>query len=271
MLVARDARPEDHAAFVALVPELQVDDPVPSADDWWAVMGPQTVVLADDGRVVAYIYFQILAGTGYIRHVVVDPQRRARGLGRLLMATVADRLRAAGCARWCLNVKPDNAAALALYHRVGMRLAHRSAAVRFTWDLVDRLPEGDMSLTTCPIDPAEDAALERALDLPPGQLASHRRNPRRIDVRLHDPRAPHDLGLGLASFIPSYPGAFPFRVARPTLARPLLTGLRAHASPDRDHVQVVLEGDEPLTALLVAAGARVHMEFLHLRGDLPDP
>ena len=270
-MIVRPARPGDHAAFVALFPELHVDEVTPAQDAWWAVMGPQTLVIEDDhANVVAYVYFQVLADTGYIRHVVVHPDHRGRGLGLRLLASVAERLRAAGCAAWCLNVKPDNAAAIALYHRVGMRTAHSSAAVRFTWDLVDRLPNCDLSLTTCPIDPADDAALERAMDLPSGQLANLRRVPTRIDLRLHDPTNPRDLALGLASFDPTFPGAFPFRVARPALARPLLAGMRTHALPDVDHVQIVIEGDEPLLALLVAHGARVHMSFLHLRGRLGD-
>jgi len=267
----RPARQDDYPAFVALFPELGVDEVIPDRDKWWATLGPQTLVLDVADDVAAYVYFQILAGTGYIRHVVVHPEHRGRGLGLRLLGAVAERLRDAGCTTWCLNVKPDNAAALGLYHRVGMRTAYSSAAVRFTWDLVDRLPDNDTSLIkTCRIDPAEDAALERALNLPSGQLANHRRVPTRIDLRLHDPANPHDLGLGLASFVPTFPGAFPFRVARPSLARPLLAGMRTHALPHLDHVQVVTEGDEPLLDLLVSAGARIHMTFLHLEGPVPD-
>lgn len=268
-MTLRPARPDDYPAFVALFPELRVDEAVPDAERWWATLGPRTLVIDLDGLVAAYVYFQVLAGSGYIRHVVVHPDHRGRGLGLRLLNAVAERLRDAGCRTWCLNVKPDNTAAIGLYHRVGMRTAYSSAAVRFTWDLVDRLPDCDLSLTTCPIDPAEDAAIERALGLPSGQLADHRRVPTRIDLRLRDPADPQDLGLGLASFVPTFPGAFPFRVARPSLARPLLAGMRTHALPHLDHVQVVIEGDEPLLAQLVAAGARIHMTFLHLEGPVP--
>lgn len=276
-MTVRPARRTDYPAFVALFPELRVDEAVPDEQAWWSSQGPQTLVItditdaaddADDAQVIAYVYFQVLADTGYIRHVVVHPDHRGRGLGRSLLAAVAEHLRRAGCSAWCLNVKPDNTPALSLYHSVGMRTAYQSAAVRFPWDLVDRLDPSDMSLRTCRIDPAEDAALEQLLKLPHGQLANLRSSPARIDLRLDDPANPHDLGLGLASFNRDFPGAFPFRVARPSLARPLLTGLRAHARPDLDPMQVVLEGDEPLAQQLVAAGARVHMSFLHLRGPL---
>lgn len=265
----RDARPDDYPAYVALFPELGVDDPILDRDTWWAVLGPQTIILEQAGRVVAYVYFQILDGTGYVGHVVIHPDHRGRRLGQVLMTAVADRLRAAGCAAWCLNVKPDNTAAIRLYERVGMRHAYDSAALRFTWDLVDRLPMTDMSLTTCRIDPAEDTALERAMALPIGRLANLRRNPTRIGLRLLDPAAPQDLALGLAVFDPTFPGAFPFRVARPTLARPLLTGMRALALPHLDHVQVVVEGDPALQDLLIAHGARNHMPFQHFKGPLP--
>lgn len=268
-MTLRAALQSDYPAFVALFPELHVDELVPDEAKWWATLGPQTLVIDEHGLVVAYVYFQILAGTGYIRHVVVHPDHRGRGLGLRLLNAVAERLRAAGCTTWCLNVKPDNAAALALYQRVGMRTAYSSAAVRFTWDLVDRLPTCDLSLTTCRIDPSEDAALERAMGLPQGQLANHRLAPTRIDIRLHDPADPRNLGLGLASFVPSFPGAFPFRVARPSLARPLLAGMRTHALPEFNHVQIVIENDAPLLDLLVAHGARIHMTFLHLEGPLP--
>lgn len=268
-MTLRAAQQSDYPAFVALFPELRVDELVPDEAKWWATLGPQTLVIDEHGLVVAYVYFQILARTGYIRHVVVHPDHRGRGLGLQLLNAVAERLRAAGCTTWCLNVKPDNTAALGLYQRVGMRTAYSSAAVRFTWDLVDRLPNSDMSIRTCRIDPAEDAALERALNLPQGQLANHRLVATRIDLRLHDPADPQNFNLGLASFVPSFPGAFPFRVARPSLARPLLAGMRTHALPHLDHVQVVTEGDQPLLDLLVANGARIHMTFLHLAGPVP--
>lgn len=266
--VARPARPDDHPAFVALFPELGVDDAIPGPSEWWTHMGPHTLVFERDGHVVAYIYFQILAGEGYVRHVVVHPDHRARGLGRVMMAAVARQLRAARCSHWRLNVKPDNAPALALYHRVGMRVAHRSCAVRLTWPMTDRLPDDDLSLTTCPIDPADDDALESCFKLPRGQLADMRADPRRVNLRLLDPAAPA-APLGFACFSPNFPGAFPFRVARPNLARPLLAGMRPHALPEHAGLQLVIEDDDPLTQQLLAAGAQVHLEFLHLHGPVP--
>lgn len=267
-LVARPARPDDFTAYLALFPELGVDEAPLDADAWALHMAPQTLVFELAGAVVGYIYFQILASEGYVRHVIVHPEHRARGLGLRMMSAVAERLRAAGCTRWRLNVKPDNAAALALYHRVGMRVAHRSAAVRLTWSTVDRLPDSDMSFKTCPIDPADDDALEATFELPRGQLAGMRADPRRVNLRLRDPAAPQ-APLGLACFAPHFPGAFPFRVTRPGLARPLLAGMRPHALPEHDRVQLVIEDDDELRRHLLAVGAELHMEFLHLLGPVP--
>lgn len=270
-VAARPARPDDHAAYLALFPELGVDEVVPGPDEWWAHMGPDTLIFEQAGAVVAYVYFQALAGEGYVRHVVVDPRHRGCGLGRRVMAAVADRLRAAGCTQWRLNVKPDNAAAVGLYQRVGMRVAYRSAALRLTFAAAaDALPADDMSFRTCPIDPAEDAAIEAAHALPRGQLAQMRADERRVVLRLADPADPANVTLGLACFAPHFPGAFPFRVARPALARPLLAGMRRHALPEHeDRVQLVIEDDDPLAQQLLAAGARMHLEFVHMRGPLP--
>ena len=72
---------------------------------------------------------------------------------------------------------------------------------------------------------------------------------------------------GFASFDPDFPGAYPFRVARPGLARPLLVALRPHARPDTI-MQLVIEDDEPLYHRLLAVGAALRLEIAHLRGDL---
>jgi ribosomal protein S18 acetylase RimI-like enzyme len=268
-LHTRPARPDDHSDFARLFPELGVDDPVPDAGAWAAHQCPTTVMLEDDGEVVGYVYYEVMGDLGYVRNVVVDPGFRRRGLGLAAMLDLAARLRARGCTRWCLNVRPDNAPALALYRAVGMTTAYRSAALRFAWAVVDALAQPDMSFETCPIDPAEDDAIAAAFALPPGQLAGLRAHPRRVHLRLRDPADPGAPGLGFASFDPEFPGAYPFRVARAAYARPLLAALRPYALPDRPYMQIVAEDDDELTAALLAAGAQLRLEILHLRGALP--
>jgi hypothetical protein len=61
-------------------------------------------------------------------------------------------------------------------------------------------------------------------------------------------------------------GAAPFRVARPALAASLLAALRPHASGDS--VQIVVEDDEALANVLVAAGAETRRRVLHYRALL---
>ncbi len=259
----------DYPDFARLFPELANEDPVPDESAWSAHLHETTLLLTQGDETIGYVYYERMAEFGYVRNVVIDPRHRGRGVGRELMQRLAGHLRGLGCTRWCLNVSPHNPAALGLYRSMGLSMVYRSDAIRFDWSLVATLPAEDLALTTGPIDPREDDTIEDDHDLPPGQLAAIRDDPSRILLRLHDPENPHALGLGFASFNPDFPGAFPFRVARPGLARTLLLGLQPHALPEHPHMFVVVEDDEPLRAMLVAAGAELRYELLFLRGELP--
>jgi GNAT superfamily N-acetyltransferase len=266
-LAARPATSADYPHFVRLFPELGVDDPVPPVERWLETMAAATLIFADEaGAVVGYAYVQALQGEGYVRHVVVDPGRRGEGLGRAIMGAIAARLRAAGCVRWCLNVKPDNEAALRLYRAVGMTSQYTSTAFRFGWDLVDRLPRAHGEVIARPVEPIEDPAIEAVFDLPAGQIDDARKRPGTVLLRLVDASAPGPVGF--AAYDPRFPGAFPFRVADPTLAASLLAAIRPHELPDTPHMQIVSE-DEALTAVLCAAGATVRLVALHMAGELP--
>lgn len=271
-LRARAAAPADHAHFARLFPELGTGDPVKPADRWAEVVAPASIFFEDEaGAVVAYTYFQVLSGTGYVRHVVVDPASRGRGAGRAVMAEIAARLRAAGCSRWCLNVKPDNEPAIRLYRAVGMAPSHVMTALRFGWELVARLPRGERGLIARPVDPSEDAAVEEAFGMPAGQITDARRRPDLVLLRLVDPAAPDEARLGFASYDPRFPGAYPFRVADPALAAPLIEALRPHELPGTPYMQVVSE-DAPVADALIAAGAEVRLRALHMKGEVPgDP
>lgn len=268
-LAHRPASAADYPYFARLFPEMATGDPVPSPEVWARDVAPHTWLFEQDGAVVGYLYFERLAGVGYIRNVVVAAAQRGRGLGEAFLRALAADLRRAGCARWCLNVKPDNLPAVRLYTKLGMREVHRSVALRFPWPLVDRLPPPDRSLETCAIDPAEDPAIERRFELPPGQLAGARARARTVLLRLRDPADPAALGLGFAAFAVDFPGAFPFRVAAPSYAAPLLAGLRLHARPDLPDMGIVAEADPELAARLREAGAAVRLEFAHYAGPLP--
>lgn len=268
-LHARPAAAADHPHFARLFPELGVDDPIPPPDRWAEVYAPDILFFEDRGEVAAYAHFQVLQGVGYVRNVVVDPRRRGQGLGRAVMDEIAARLRAAGCQRWCLNVKPTNEPAIRLYRAVGMETEYRSTALRFGWDLLARLPRPARAVTARPAGPAEDAVLEAAFRLPAGQVAAARARPGLVLLRLVDPAAPDDARVGFASYDPKFPGAFPFRVADPTLAAPLLEAIRPHELPGTPHMQLVVEDDDALAQLLTDAGATVRLTALHMAGAVP--
>lgn len=268
-LHSRPVRPDDYDAFVRLFAELATGDPIPERARWEAAMAPGIRFYEDgSGAVVAYTFHQVLDRAGYVRHVVVDPEHRGKRYGTAVMDALAGLFREAGCARWELNVKPDNVPAIALYRSVGMRPAYASTAVHIDWERVPTLPAPSREVAARVAAPEEDAALEAAFGLPAGTLGAARRVPDRVIVRLVDAASPGEARVGVASFDPHHPGAFPFRVAEPTFARALFEGIRPHARPGDDHVGVVVEDDAALTALLVAHGARPHLEIVHYVGPL---
>ncbi|MEZ4393623.1 MAG: GNAT family N-acetyltransferase [Polyangiales bacterium] len=258
----RAAAPEDYDAFAALVPQLGSGDPPPPRTRWDAEVCAQTLLAERDGVIEGYVFGQSLRGVGYVRHLVTEESARGRGVGRALMESIAERFREAGCARWCLNVKPDNAPALGLYTSLGLREAHRGVSLRVAWTELARLPPPPAGLVARPALEADDLALESAWDLTPGQLAYSRAH-RWVVLCLDD-------AAGVACFNPSFPGAFPFRARDLGCASALLRAMRAHALPDFYFVRVNVEADEALRAALEALGAEVMLEVMHLRGAIPE-
>ena len=185
------------------------------------------------------------------------------------MRAIAARLRDLGCARWCLNVKRDNAPAIRLYERVGMKRAYGSSAIDVPWTVPASLPASPAGVTACVVDPADDAAIEDAWSMPRGRLAQQRAQPGRLLFRLADAAGPRELGLGVACFAPAFPGAFPFRGASIERASALFAVIRAHAQPEDTHLHVLDEDDEALAAALVACGAVVSFDLWHFEGALP--
>src|SRR6476659_9411441 len=144
-VTVRRAQPADYPAYARLFPELLIDDPVPSREVWLAEFAPTTWIATIDEAVVGYCFFQEFAQAGYVRNIVVAPGARNRGVGRALMHATADLLRAHGKPTWRLNVKPDNAAALALYERLGFQRRYASKALRLPWRALENLPAGGAS------------------------------------------------------------------------------------------------------------------------------
>jgi ribosomal-protein-alanine N-acetyltransferase len=265
----RPATPADYDAFVGFFAELGLpDDPVPERAFWEREWLPATLILEREGAPAGYAVLRILRQLAYVFHLVTHPAHRRRGVGRALMEDLAARARAAGCTRWSLNVKADNVPAIRLYEAAGMRVGYRSCALRLAWADVARLPRAEGELSVRPIDPAEDEAIEAAFPIPAGRLADLRATSERVLLRLVDGARPEDPRAGVACFDPTWPGANPFGVARPELAAPLLDGVRPHARPEDEHVLVTVADHDALAAALLAAGAELRLDILHMEGPL---
>lgn len=267
----RPAEPDDYAAFERLVPELAVDDPTPDRDRFVREIMPTTLI-ADlgapprAGGVAGYAFFQIMKDVAYVRHLVTAPEARRTGVGRALLGSVAERARRAGCSSWCLNVKPNNAPAIALYRGVGMSPVFASRALKLAWSVVEAAPEtNDARLVAREFAPSEDDEVEQAMGLVSGQLAISRSMQGRVLIGLFEGR--HVLGATV--FDPGFPGAYPFRAARPELAFTLLRALRPRARPSDEVVHVVVEGQPEVADALVRAGAEVKVDIVRMQGPVP--
>lgn len=255
---------ERFADFARLFPELGVDDPLPTLEDWLARLAPDTVFAVRDGAVVGYGYAQALGADGYVRNVVTDPTQRGRGVGRALMLELRRRLAQSGCVRWQLNVKVDNAPALGLYHSLGLVGDFRTWVLRAPTASALALPASPRDASVRECGPELDAWLQAHFAIPPGLLARHRLKP---DARvLVCERS--GTRVGLAPFDPAFPGCFPFRLLDESCARAMLEPLLRLVPSGRPHLQLVLERDERAARLLLAAGVRLHFEIQHMHGPV---
>jgi ribosomal protein S18 acetylase RimI-like enzyme len=262
LLTVSPALAADYPAFARLFPELAVPEDTPSADRFAQTIAPDAIVLRDGDGVVGYAWARPRGEQLHVVHVIADPAHRRRGVGRALMAAVAERGRGAGFRRWMLNVKPENVAARALYERCGMRVVLASVSMRIAWADVARIALAP-GVVARPLSPADDARFEDAFALSPGELSAFRALGRMIV-------AAEDAGgaVGVVAFDASYPGAGLLRAVAPAHTRALLDGIRSHALPHHDHLHVLVEGDPALEATLTAAGAQAGMRALRMEGDI---
>ena len=263
----RSADRADYEHYVRLVAQLALpaDEPIPPATRWETEWMPATFLVTHRDETVGYGVVRALGDTGHVVHVVTDRAWRGRGVGRAILREAAERLRASGCTRWALNVRPDNAPAIALYERMGMRVAHRSTSLALAWADVARLPRDPIATAARTIEPEHDPELEASFELPSGRLAALRARAL-VLLQLVAPDLPSP---GIACFDPLFPGAMLFRVRRPALARALLDGMRDHARPEDASVSLFCEDDDALVDTLRRAGARTRAETLHMTGALP--
>ncbi len=253
----------DYEAFSTLYKDLGLDMPPPTRERWATEIVRSTLVAANGERVDGYVHVHALGSVGYVRQLVVREQVRGQGAGAQLMLHAAAALKVVGIREWHLNVKEDNAPAIRLYEKLGLRVEHRSTALRFPWARLAELPREDaMAL---PVAAEEDDVLERGLGMLSGQIAMARRRPGTV---LRQLRAADYAPVGFAAFDPAFPGARTFRVARPALAGTLLATLRHHTRTG--DLALVIDDHPALVDLLVTQGAIVKLQLVHYAGQLPE-
>jgi ribosomal-protein-alanine N-acetyltransferase len=76
-------------------------------------------VLARPGTIYGYGMLSIAAGEAHLLNLCIDPVRQGEGHGRHLLARLIDLARWHRAERIFLEVRPSNAAAIALYHDMG--------------------------------------------------------------------------------------------------------------------------------------------------------
>ncbi len=255
----RAARPDDYDAFTRFWHQLDLDQTVPPRERWVQLMCPHTMFLVEGDSLAAYNLAFAFGARGDVRQVVVDHAFRGRGVGKQLMAAAAAKLRAAGCTEWRLEVRSNNAPAIALYRSVGMRPLHTIEVLELDRDTCDRFAASRSSRHVVePVTTDDDAALERALDLGPGQIARWR------SVRAGSPLvrvAMTALTQVWREFSPSQGLLFPFRAPDVDVAAHLV----AAALPGPYEVCVI---DPAITAALVAAGAHIKERQVEYGGHL---
>jgi ribosomal protein S18 acetylase RimI-like enzyme len=258
---ARPATPDDYALYARAFAELKVPDPPRPRERWIRENLPTTLFFEEEGLVVAYAFFQLLEDTGYVRNMVVEPSARGRGIGRAVMQELRNRFVAAGCVQWCLNVKPDNVAAIRVYERSGLRAAYQSRAFLVGPEVVARLPAAETFWHVDLLTPDEDAGVEATFQIQRGLIATRRRS---SDVHVF--ALWNESGIAGVTCYDVERFANPFAAESVGAGRALLEALLALAAGGLLHV--VVNANPELDRALAAAGGEVQLEFLHYRGSL---
>jgi ribosomal protein S18 acetylase RimI-like enzyme len=93
----------------------------PAADITLARRGPNAAVLVgrDGDSIVASVLVGHDGHRGWVYYVAVDPDRRHKGYGRVIMDIAEEWLRARGIEKLQLMVRPDNSQVQAFYRSLG--------------------------------------------------------------------------------------------------------------------------------------------------------
>jgi ribosomal protein S18 acetylase RimI-like enzyme len=128
-LAARPETPAGYASFIST----QLEDPDKSV-----------LVADDDGHMIGYAYaavegydYMALRGpAGVLQDVIVDPEHRGRGVGRLLLEAALEFFRSRGVPRVVLSTAERNEAAQRLFAGMGFR----RTMIEMTRELDDPAP-----------------------------------------------------------------------------------------------------------------------------------
>jgi ribosomal protein S18 acetylase RimI-like enzyme len=81
---------------------------------------PDLFLVAEDaGQVVGVVMGGFDGRRGLVYHLAVAPAHRGRDLGAALMAELEARLKAQGCRKVYLLIRPDNAGVMDFYRKLG--------------------------------------------------------------------------------------------------------------------------------------------------------
>lgn len=124
-VVLRETTWRDIEAFAELERELFADDAW-SASSWWSELAARPrrhyvtlVEAADEGEVLGYAGLDRGGEVDDVMTIAVAPTARRRGFGRLLLDHLVEAAVTDGAEHLLLEVRADNAAALAMYAERG--------------------------------------------------------------------------------------------------------------------------------------------------------
>lgn len=112
---------EDDIPYVAQMEKLVFTDPWSEKvyRETFALPDTQYVVAQSEGRTVGAAGVRNIVGTGEITNVMVMPEYRRCGIGRMMMKELLERGKRLGAQEFTLEVRAGNVGAIRLYESLG--------------------------------------------------------------------------------------------------------------------------------------------------------
>ena len=126
----RPANTADRPGVVAFWERVFPDDPPHNAPakvfDAKLAMGDAMLIVAvEDGSIIGTAMAGYDGHRGWLYKVAVAPECRRRGIARSFVDHAVRTLRAAGCTKVNLQIRPDNSAVREFYGSIGFRFEER--------------------------------------------------------------------------------------------------------------------------------------------------